>query len=236
MSEPCKVTIKDAYEELWRCRDFELKHLWQRSVFLAVFLTGTFAGYGGFFNVWIGKRVGCDALSLLNLNLIGFGISLVGVICSLLWIMLAKGSKAWYERYEGAISNFIEIADVDEQRKQSLFEDGADRIIAFAYADDFKRFSGPVSSWIWNTKGGAYSPSKINVAIGHLSLLVWIVISCCHIAIASVGVDSAKTMLSAMQRHNLSAPSMAFVLLFGLLVFWLYSRLSLKSGILEEKQ
>ena len=27
-----KILPKDIYESLWRCRDFELNHLWQRSV------------------------------------------------------------------------------------------------------------------------------------------------------------------------------------------------------------
>ena len=41
-----KITLKDAYEELWRCRDFELEHLWQRSIFLATLLVVVYPGYG----------------------------------------------------------------------------------------------------------------------------------------------------------------------------------------------
>ena len=33
-----KVGVEQMNETLWRCRDFELKHLWQRSVFLSAFL------------------------------------------------------------------------------------------------------------------------------------------------------------------------------------------------------
>ena len=30
-----KISIKEIHETLWRCRDFELSHLWQRSIFLS---------------------------------------------------------------------------------------------------------------------------------------------------------------------------------------------------------
>ena len=29
-----EITTKDIRDSLWRCRDFELSHLWQRSIFL----------------------------------------------------------------------------------------------------------------------------------------------------------------------------------------------------------
>ena len=40
------ITPKDAYKRAWTCRDFELSHLWQRSVFLAVFLIAIAGAYG----------------------------------------------------------------------------------------------------------------------------------------------------------------------------------------------
>lgn len=42
-----KISIKEIHETLWRCRDFELSHLWQRSIFLSAFLILCFTGYGG---------------------------------------------------------------------------------------------------------------------------------------------------------------------------------------------
>ena len=42
-----KISIKEIHEKLWRCRDFELSHLWQRSIFLSAFLILCFTGYGG---------------------------------------------------------------------------------------------------------------------------------------------------------------------------------------------
>ncbi len=46
MEEIDKISPKDIYATLWRCQDFELSHLWQRSVFLTAFLVMCFTGYG----------------------------------------------------------------------------------------------------------------------------------------------------------------------------------------------
>ena len=43
--EDSKVTHSDIHEKLWAARDFEINHLWQRSIFLATFITLTFTLY-----------------------------------------------------------------------------------------------------------------------------------------------------------------------------------------------
>lgn len=43
--EDNKVDGKTMLENLWRARDFEIEHLWQRSVFLATFLVLLFTVY-----------------------------------------------------------------------------------------------------------------------------------------------------------------------------------------------
>ena len=45
MSENKNVTRKDLYEKLWKSRDFEISHLWQRSLFLATFIVLIFTVY-----------------------------------------------------------------------------------------------------------------------------------------------------------------------------------------------
>jgi len=75
MEGKSKIRLKDVYESLWKCRDFELLHLWQRSIVLTLFLVMCF----------------------------------IGVIFSCLWIMMGKGSKAWYEIYENAITAISKI-------------------------------------------------------------------------------------------------------------------------------
>ena len=83
-----KISYKSVYNGYWKCRDFELQHFWQRSVFLTAFLIACFAGYGGL----VVAALECANLSVQKLTLvngIGFAISLVGIVLSLLWIMSA---------------------------------------------------------------------------------------------------------------------------------------------------
>ena len=229
MDKDDRFTLKYAYEELWRCRDFELKHLWQRSVFLGTFLLAAFAGYGHFILQW------CEHAHTFSLkdNLTGFAVAFVGLVLSLLWIMLAKGSKAWYERYESAIYHFSELADISVDMKQELYDTGVENVIGFAYGESFNKYSAPVSSWPWNTKGGAFSPSKINIAIGHLAACIWLVAIVFHVAVAKFGAKKIASMTLYNQDLGLT---MVSLLAFGLLFFWLYSKVFLKSGVLEEKR
>ena len=44
-----KPDAMDVYKFLWRGRDIELTYIWQRSVFLAVFLIGVVSGYAIYF-------------------------------------------------------------------------------------------------------------------------------------------------------------------------------------------
>lgn len=46
IAESIKLTSKDIYRAYWHCRDFEITHLWQRSVFLTAFIVLCFSAYG----------------------------------------------------------------------------------------------------------------------------------------------------------------------------------------------
>lgn len=38
--------LKDVLDRLYKCRDLEISNLWQRSIFLSVFMVLCFSGYG----------------------------------------------------------------------------------------------------------------------------------------------------------------------------------------------
>lgn len=217
-----KLTLKDAYKELWHCRDFELEHFWQRSIFLTAFLMACYTGYG----FVLAKILDGDCSCPIVANLAGVAFSAIGMILSTLWIMMAKGSKAWYERYESAISNFFKIAGLSEEERVALMEKGVGNIIAFAYqyARDFRNYSAPVSNSLFNTKGGAYSPSKINILLGQLVFLIWVFIACIH-------------FVMLYQRHitiNM-AIAVGIALMLIVVVFVTLGANVLKSRTLEEK-
>lgn len=54
------ISKSDVYRRLWRGRDFEIKHLWQRSIFLGTFLVLIFTAYIGLWSVVIGQMQSDD--------------------------------------------------------------------------------------------------------------------------------------------------------------------------------
>lgn len=172
-----KITTKDIRDSLWRCRDFELSHLWQRSIFLTTILLLCFTGYGVVtMKLCEQTDKNVDSITYV-LNNIALVLSLVNIIFSCFWIMMAKGSKAWYERYERAIDFFdYNVKYVNEDVIYSgVKEDatGLKPIGGFQYTN-LEGYTKPeIKDCIFSCKGGAYSPSKLNIAIGQISFVIW---------------------------------------------------------------
>ena len=147
-------------ENLYRCRDLELNNLWQKSIFLAPFLILCFTGYGFLLHELITK----DDISL-KINILCIALCFISAIFSILWIYMFKGSKAQYELCERAIANY-------EQRELN---------IPYGYAMGTLRYNDiEFNNNLLSTKAGKFSPSKINILIGQVSLWLWIVCFVCH--------------------------------------------------------
>lgn len=220
------ISPRDIYMCLWMCRDFEITHLWQRSVFLGAFLLACFAGYGGLVVAVLGlDRIGVDARWMVNGA--AFGICFVGTVLSLLWIMMSKGSKAWYEFYESAIVALSKRhLDMFEKSLQDLAGRKWEKIDDFEWPD--------ISDSILNTKGGAYSPSKLNAAVGFVSLGIWIVLAFLHLAIATADCKNLHK-LRFLRTMVSDPPTMGFVFAMGLLIFWVFTKANLKSGFFKNR-
>lgn len=167
-------------ELLYRCRDFELSHLWQRSVFLGAFLLLCLSGYACFAGSKIGNVQQYAAVYLFPSNgdnhrtaflwnIIALGICLIGLLMSIIWILMAKSSKMWYEIYEKYIIDF-------ETQNPDLYIDRHYRMGAITGLEKEK-----VSDSIFSCKSGCYSPSKLNIAIGHVSMYIWIICGLIHL-------------------------------------------------------
>lgn len=196
-----KVDGENLLENLWRARDFEIEHLWQRSVFLATFLVLLFTVYftqyneiqnssvtvenvetaffAGTFSVKSGDNGEWfeDLLMLL-------GICEAGFILSTLWIAMARGSKTAYERIEEGINSFHE-------RCQCLFDKEADNLQRKMFFDRMWKFGtsdliprhgtlpfpkkiNPHSTLRTGIQTGYfYSVSKINIALGYVFIIAW---------------------------------------------------------------
>ena len=165
-----KFTTKDLYTELFHCRDFELQHLWQRSVFLAGFMIALFTLYGSF----LGSRLNENEPIHITIHYFAFFIGCVGIIISQLFIMMIKGSKRWYEQFEQSIYWFYyNDTDLFSKELNKYLED---------YLEDKKypHFGGlknikkdRINNSLLNTNAGYYSVSRINIVLGQLLCLVW---------------------------------------------------------------
>lgn len=223
-----KITLAEIYRGFWECRNFELKHYWQRAIFLTAFLTGCYAVYGSFVISCITSDKGVKC-GFVVANGIALGISLVGLILSLLWIMMAKGSKTWYERYESAITAFVDRYGENNE----VFENDTGKIAGFSCVHMNTFNEEPISDWLWRPCGGTYSVSKINVALGHLSVIIWSVLLFGHILIVKSRVKTIRELENVF--HISSAYTICVAVVVGaLLLFWVYTSLALKSGNLKE--
>lgn len=176
------IEPKDVYERTWACRDFELSHLWQRSVFLAVFLIAIAGAYGNMVmsmyfpneqntilfwyegSNWkneqeAAKKIEYTAKPITyQQHAIASGVCWLGVAFSVLWVMMAKGSKYCYERYEECINDF-------ESGKSGK------KICDFyhhACLPKLKR--NKYDENVFSPKAGHYSVSKVNATIGIIGI------------------------------------------------------------------
>lgn len=179
-------------ELLYRCRDFELSHLWQRSVFLGAFLLLCFSGYAYFIGSDVEKiqKYLCGPFSsslyrentaALLWNFITLIICITGFTLSIIWILMGKASKMWYEIYEKYICNFEagnhNVPHLSRMAlRNSYFTDPRYRMGAITEIEEDK-----VNNSIFSCKAGCYSPSKINIMLGHISMCIWSFLGLIHL-------------------------------------------------------
>lgn len=180
-----KLTLRDFYEQYWHCRDFEIKNLWQRSIFLGTFLVLCFTGYGVFFtNAFF--SVGDNSLTLLeykdsiiNKHFIALFLTIVGCFFSLLWIAMAKASKAWVEVYERAIYMIEDKMGIEPCDFKDYISFNYHSMPNYKYESNESMFDVN----FFSQKGGCFSPSRTNVIIGQTSLVIWAFLEVLHLVI-----------------------------------------------------
>ena len=183
----------DSYERTWACRDFELSHLWQRSVFLAVFLIAIAGAYGSlimsmyfpdeqnFIYVWTensedkeksSKKIMYEAKpATYQQHAIATGVCWLGISFSILWVMMAKGSKYWFERYELGICLYEDA----EVAGEILYKNKC------PHHGNMKTLpKGQYNENIFSPKAGHYSVSKINGTIGIIALTAFSFLTMFH--------------------------------------------------------
>lgn len=177
------------YACLWKCRDLEISMLWTRLTLLGAFMGLTYAGYGALI------LKGLDGVRNWEVfNLAAIGASAFGFLFSILWTTTAKGSKAWFERYEAMLSYFQET-----YKDLGLFEKVADVELILSYLDYNKRCIRkrlqPVDSNLFSQNAGAYSVSKIPIVMGQVSMAAWCAIGLVHVWACIQGEEVVRNLV-----------------------------------------
>ena len=176
------IALGDVYKGLWKCRDFEISHLWQRSIFLVTLLVLVFSGYGKLLEIYMGSDG--KGLSPPHFHAFAVGLTCIGMVASTLWVCMAKASKAWQEKYENAINDFIDKFSENTGRRDIFvsryagfrFEELASEEKRYERWRDRERNRLP-----WRTGGSNFSPSRINIFIGQFTWCIWLVLSAVHL-------------------------------------------------------
>lgn len=160
-----EVSLKELREEFYKCRSFEVLNLWRRSFLLSVFQVLCFTLYGVLASTLL--AAGPGAADPLAVNEIACAVALVGMSFAVIWIMMAKGSKAWYEVYERYIFE-IEREETDGLKIPERYRLGA--------------LCRPweMNSNLFSKKAGRYSPSRLNITIGTVLLTTWFAVLLVH--------------------------------------------------------
>ena len=199
---PGKLSVRDVYFRLCACLDREIELVWKRAVFLTAFLIACFAGYGGLIATYLGidkPRQGPFAV----ISIAAIGIAFIGMALSVIWIMMAKGSKAWQEHYEKVIECFVANHKSNDELQDicasgNYLQGDSDPIIK-KYGLSHEKISGGV----FNCFGGPYSVSKIVIGIGQVSLLVWGAVAVIHmVAILWKWVEPVFSSYSSPVLHE----------------------------------
>lgn len=247
---PCKekdsYSLRDVYDELWRGRDFEISHLWQRSVFLAVFMLAIAGGYGTYMMKVMfpsgesniekicgtlkneakthGDYRNCKKASIdieneanqmkkaeISFKIKKLGniekykklapifLTYLGIIFSMMWIMMAKGSKYCFERYEFGINKILENKKFNDDDKEFNPKFLGGDIPYHGNLPEPK--DDDVCDYILSPLAGRYSGSKINITIGIVALLFWCCLNILHILDVAqnyIGNDLFSSLVSVV--------------------------------------
>ena len=217
-----RITMRSVYSCLWQCRDLEIQMLWTRLTLLGAFMGLTYARYGALI------LKGLDGIRSWEVfNLVAIGASAFGFLFSILWTTTAKGSKAWFERYEAMLAYFQKT-----YREHGLFESVPDEELILSYLDFDKRcirrHLQPVDRNLLSQYAGAYSVSKIPIVMGQVSMLAWGVIGLAHFVACVAGRSSVRIFVQGSNPHVLALLMIVAVAVVSTMICWCVESSALK--------
>ena len=140
IKEGWKDVLNEAYKKAWENRNYEIDKFWTRAAYFWGFIVLIFGGY-----VTIITSVNIKHVTDMHLDL--YLLSL-GLLFSLAWWLVIKGSKCWQENWENHID----------------------------YLENF--VSGPIYKTVFYRQQRFYSVSKLNEIMSVAVFFVWIALYC----------------------------------------------------------
>jgi hypothetical protein len=126
-----------AFQTTENIRKFEIELFWKRSLFFWGFIASAFAAY---------SALPQDKI-LLKMIIVNFGL-----ICSLCWTLVNRGSKFWQENWETHKRKYVPL--VTDKELNNVY---------------------PIQKkGVWSAK--KYSPSKVTIALSDFVLIMWLCI------------------------------------------------------------
>lgn len=137
------LTNVEAYKIAIATRNFEIDLYWKRSLFFWGFIATAALGYGSSILAEPAKQN--PGFALL--------IACFGLICSVCWSLVNRGSKYWQEHWERKVTDFEEkLGSLELFRAEDKLDDSK-------------------SYWLGARK---YSVSRIAIALSDFSVLLWL--------------------------------------------------------------
>lgn len=223
-----QVSLKEIRKDYYKIRKFEIQNLWQRSIFLATFTVLLFTGYGFLIDKLISHSETTLANNELSLKLthgLCSILAFLGCTFAMIWIMMSKGSKAWYEIYEKKIYNI-------ESEKIGLPE-------KFCMSGGSPH---SLNNSLLSCKPGAFSVSRINILLGQILLFLWFMSLNMHITILVIELYFSTDGRQPLPSNTIGIFIKAFLttlLTLGLLAYslkYLLETTAISSPEEEEKQ
>ncbi len=133
-----KKMLQAAYKKAWENRNYEIDKFWSRALYFWGFIAATFVAYTAILTA--------DEIKKNEIMDMHFDIYVLalGVIFSLAWLLVIKGSKRWQENWEKHIDKLENLV------------------------------SGPLYKTIFYEGKRYYSVSKLNEMMAFTVLFVWI--------------------------------------------------------------
>lgn len=200
----CKMVLFMKNKDYWKlrdsfyqCRNFEINNIWQKSVLLTAFFVIEFSIYAEIIPKLFDENIIENKQQILHE--ICSVIAIIGIVFSYIWIMMAKGSKAWFEVYEAAIGSV--------EREEKIEIPGKYRM------GKIYNYNTKIDNDIFSNAAGSYSPSQLNIIVGRAFLIIWTLIFFVHLILG------VKNIIDTADKNNCEC--LHLVIIVVIFIIWL---------------